>query len=87
MNTPDPATASEDTWPAPPVRSGQRLFVLKEGDTFLVADAFGDVTGEGDGLFHNDTRWLSTFRSSRTGACSRSTSTRLSSWRGRRREV
>jgi glycogen debranching enzyme len=62
VNTPDPATASEDKWPAPPVRSGQRLFVLKEGDTFLVADAFGDVTGEGDGLFHNDTRWLSTFR-------------------------
>jgi glycogen debranching enzyme len=62
VNAPDPATASEDTWPAPPVRSGQRLFVLKEGDTFLVADAFGDVTGEGDGLFHNDTRWLSTFR-------------------------
>lgn len=52
----------EDVWPAPPARSGQRLFVLKEGDTFLVADAFGDVTGEGDGLFHNDTRLLSTFR-------------------------
>lgn len=52
----------EDAWPAPPARSGQRLFVLKEGDTFLVADAFGDVTGEGDGLFHNDTRLLSTFR-------------------------
>ena len=45
-----------------PRRFGQRLFVLKEGDTFLVADAFGDITGEGDGLFHNDTRWLSTFR-------------------------
>ncbi|ARP90133.1 amylo-alpha-1,6-glucosidase [Bordetella genomosp. 9] len=43
-------------------RSPQRLFVLKEGDTFLVADAFGDVTGEGDGLFHDDTRLLSTFR-------------------------
>ena len=52
----------DDAWPAPPARSGQRLFVLKEGDTFLVADAFGDVTGEGDGLFHNDTRLLSTFR-------------------------
>ena len=38
------------------------LFVLKEGDTFLVADADGDITGEGDGLFHNDTRLLSTFR-------------------------
>ncbi|WP_459618351.1 amylo-alpha-1,6-glucosidase [Bordetella sp. 2513F-2] len=35
------------------------LFVLKEGDTFLVADAYGDVNGGGDGLFHNDTRLLS----------------------------
>ena len=51
-----------DAWPAPPVRAGQRLYVLKEGDTFIVADAFGDITGESDGLFHNDTRWLSTFR-------------------------
>lgn len=53
--------ADKDEWPAP-VRSGQRLFVLKEGDTFLVADTFGDITGDGDGLFHNDTRLLSTFR-------------------------
>lgn len=52
----------QDVWPAPPVRAGQRLYVLKEGDTFIVADAVGDVTGEGDGLFHNDTRLLSTFR-------------------------
>jgi len=51
-----------DVWPAPPARSGQRLYVLKEGDTFVVADAVGDVTGEGDGLFQNDTRLLSTFR-------------------------
>ena len=69
MSTPDnaappltPENAPQDAWPAPPARSGQRLYVLKEGDTFVVADAFGDVTGEGDGLFHNDTRWLSTFR-------------------------
>ena len=52
----------QDAWPAPPARAGQRLYVLKEGDTFVVADASGDVTGEGDGLFHNDTRLLSTFR-------------------------
>ncbi|WP_049620839.1 amylo-alpha-1,6-glucosidase [Frateuria defendens] len=45
----------------PPPRSLQSLFVLKEGDSFLVADAFGDVTGEDDGLFHNDTRLLSGF--------------------------
>ena len=43
-------------------RSPQRLFVLKEGDAFLVADIYGDVTGAADGLFVNDTRLLSTFR-------------------------
>ena len=42
-------------------RNPQRLFVLKEGDTFLVADVYGDITGEADGLFHNDTRMMSTF--------------------------
>jgi glycogen debranching enzyme len=51
-----------DPWPPTPVRSPQRLFVLKQGDTFLVADAYGDVTGDGDGLFHNDTRLLSSYR-------------------------
>ncbi len=39
-----------------------RLFALKHGDTFLVADAFGDVLGDGDGLFHHDTRVLSRYR-------------------------
>ena len=39
--------------------AGQRLFVLKEGNTFLVADTFVDITFE-DGQFHNDTRLLST---------------------------
>jgi glycogen debranching enzyme len=39
-----------------------RLFALKHGDTFLVADAFGDVLGDGDGLFHHDTRLLSRYR-------------------------
>ena len=43
-------------------RSPARLFALKQGDTFVVADAFGDITGEGDGLFHDDTRLLSRFR-------------------------
>jgi glycogen debranching enzyme len=43
-------------------RVPHRLFALKDRDTFLVADAFGDVVGAGDGLFHNDTRILSTFR-------------------------
>jgi len=40
---------------APPV-------VLKEGSTFLVADARGDITGEhGSGLYEHDTRYLSRF--------------------------
>jgi glycogen debranching enzyme len=43
-------------------RTPARLFALKQGDTFVVADGFGDITGEGDGLFHEDTRVLSSFR-------------------------
>ena len=48
-------------------RTPARLFALKQGDTFVVADAYGDITGEGDGLFHNDTRLLSRFRLSLAG--------------------
>lgn len=36
-------------------------FTLKDGDTFLLADALGDVRGHEDGLFNNDTRMLSRF--------------------------
>jgi len=43
-------------------RVPHRLFALKDRDTFVVADAFGDIIGQGDGLFHNDTRILSKFR-------------------------
>src|SRR5690349_1277308 len=42
-------------------RTPSRLYALKDRDTFLVADAFGDILGSGDGLFHNDTRVLSRF--------------------------
>jgi glycogen debranching enzyme len=38
------------------------FFALKHGDTFLVADRYGDVSGQGDGLFCNDTRMLSRWR-------------------------
>ncbi len=48
-------------------RTPARLFALKQGDTFVVADAFGDITGEGDGLFHEDTRLLSLLRLSMGG--------------------
>lgn len=37
-------------------------YVLKDGDTFIVADAAGDIEGGSDGFFHNDTRLLSLFR-------------------------
>jgi glycogen debranching enzyme len=43
-------------------RVPMRLVALKHGDTFMVADFNGDVLGEGDGLFHNDTRLLSRWR-------------------------
>jgi glycogen debranching enzyme len=38
-----------------------QFYALKEGDTFVVADTFGDITGESDGLFNFDTRLLSRF--------------------------
>ena len=34
-------------------------FTLKDGNTFLLADALGDIQGSDDGLFTNDTRMLS----------------------------
>jgi glycogen debranching enzyme len=36
-------------------------FTLKDGNTFLLADALGDIHGGGDGLFTEDTRVLSKF--------------------------
>ncbi|OYW30417.1 MAG: amylo-alpha-1,6-glucosidase [Caulobacter sp. 12-67-6] len=56
---PPPTTDQERTGePRPPFP----LYALKDHDTFLVADAFGDIGGVGDGLFHNDTRVLSKYR-------------------------
>ncbi|WP_296596195.1 amylo-alpha-1,6-glucosidase [Phenylobacterium sp.] len=40
-------------------RVPQRLFALKDRDTFMVADSHGDIAGAADGLFHDDTRILS----------------------------
>jgi len=37
----------------------ETLMALKHGDSFLVANAWGDVTGGADGLFYQDTRILS----------------------------
>ena len=39
-----------------------RLFALKHADTFIVADANGNVVGEGDGMFRDDTRVLSLWK-------------------------
>ena len=36
-------------------------FVLKDGDAFMVCDARGNIDGSDDGLFIDDTRWLSRF--------------------------
>ena len=56
--------------PGPKVEQGEtsessvpaRLFALKDGDTFVVADSYGDILGVADGLFRDDTRVLSYFR-------------------------
>jgi len=39
-----------------------QLFALKHADTFIVADALGDIVGVGDGMFRDDTRVLSDWR-------------------------
>lgn len=39
----------------------ENLLALKDADTFLVADAWGDLKGGADGLFDHDTRILSRF--------------------------
>ena len=57
----EPLDVSEDT-DFSRGREPLRLFALKHGDTFVVADSTGDVVGEADGLFDNDTRILSLFR-------------------------
>jgi glycogen debranching enzyme len=57
----DPAVALaalDDVAPREP----HRQFALKHEDCFVVADAYGDIRGAGDGLFSNDTRVLSRFR-------------------------
>ena len=42
-------------------------FTLKDGNTFLLADALGDIQAADDGLFTNDTRMLSRFELSVAG--------------------
>lgn len=55
-------TAEPSALDAAEARQPQRLYALKEGDSFAVADAFGDITGTTEGFFRDDTRVLSEFR-------------------------
>lgn len=50
-----------------PVRGLLPRYTLKDADTFLLADALGDIQGSGDGMFMNDTRVLSRFELSVAG--------------------
>ena len=49
-------------------RAPSRLFALKDGDAFVVADAYGDIIGKSDGFFRDDTRILSEFYLTVAGA-------------------
>ncbi len=57
----DPAIALASLDETAP-REPHRLFALKHGDCFVVADGYGDIRGVGDGFFRDDTRVLSEFR-------------------------
>ena len=61
-------------------------FTLKDNNTFLLADALGDIQGSDDGLFTNDTRMLSRYelkvagrRASLLGAAINQDNTRFTS--------
>lgn len=58
---PPEAPASADAPALAEARGHRPLFALKHDDVFVVADAFGDILGNGDGLFRDDTRVLSRF--------------------------
>jgi len=51
----------DDTTQSTEPRPAIALYSLKDDDTFVVADARGDIHGADDGLFHDDTRLLSLF--------------------------
>src|SRR5512144_143173 len=57
-----PSKRKEEAAAAPtPPSSTMGHFALKYNEAFLVADALGDINGDADGLFYNDTRLLSRF--------------------------
>ncbi len=55
-----------------------RLFSLKAGDTFAVADASGNILGENDGMFRDDARVLSRYTMSFGGTAPSLLSARMS---------
>jgi glycogen debranching enzyme len=59
-----PASGTDDAFipPEKPEIASAAQHVLKSGDTFIVNDSLGDITGVDDGLFVNDTRVLSSLR-------------------------
>jgi glycogen debranching enzyme len=71
--SPEPGAASATLSASPAVAElsppppAHRLFVLKHANSFLVSDALGDIHGNSDGLFHDDTRLLSALRMSLGG--------------------
>src|SRR5438445_671152 len=68
IDPPDSVEKPPETPPDFPRESSpapRRLFALKHGDTFVAADARGDILGgayEADGMFREDTRVLSRYR-------------------------
>ena len=60
LNSQSGATAPDIPLEVPSGPGG--FYALKHADTFMVADRYGDVRGQGDGLFRNDTRLLSRWR-------------------------
>jgi glycogen debranching enzyme len=60
-----PTVAAPGSEPSVPIESPSGtggFFALKRGDTFVVADRYGDISGDDDGLFCNDTRLLSCWK-------------------------
>ena len=58
MTTPATSDTDAGTGTTPPTTT-RAMFALKAADSFAVCDAYGDIHGEGDGLFRDDTRMLS----------------------------
>ena len=56
--TAQPRSPAADDLDAADLDRPLRLYALKHADTFVVADAHGDIHGRDDGVFSDDTRVL-----------------------------